>query len=265
MANVKDFNPNAVLVVRGRRGLRIGGRLYQQGAAVADDCLSMRKRQQLFAQNYLCYPHDLDTEVVEKAEVVELDEKKEDKESKDVKPEAGNGDDAESDKSEEKSEDKPEEVSETQEGEGESSDESEQSTEEVAEEYKSESDEDSPSPSSISLVGVGELRALWKIERILIMDAIVNTADKGQANTHGFIAGDVALLVYSAPNPGLMVPSAGYDFNWSGLLGSSGGLGTRVSKFRMEELKSDRVEIEMAFDLKLVAADLGTLFFNVLA
>lgn len=121
------------------------------------------------------------------------------------------------------------------------------------------------SQGSVSTVDVGELVALWKIPRILIMDSIVNSADKGQTNVHDFIGGKVALLVYSAPNPGLMVPSAGYDFNWSGLLGSSGGLGTRVSKFRMEELKSDRVEIEMAFDLKLVAADLGTIFLDAVA
>ena len=121
------------------------------------------------------------------------------------------------------------------------------------------------SQGSVSTVDVGELVALWKIPRILIMDAIVNTSDKGQTNVHNFIGGRVALLVYSAPNPGLMVPSAGYDFNWAGLLGSTGGLGTRVSKFRMEELKSDRIEIEMAFDLKLVAADLGTIFLDAVA
>lgn len=121
------------------------------------------------------------------------------------------------------------------------------------------------SSANISTVSVPELQALWKIPRILIMDAIVNSADAGQANVHDFIGGKQALLVYSAPRPGLMVPSAGYDFNWAGLLGSVGGLGTRVSKFRMKALKSDRVEIEMAFDLKLVAADLGTLFLSAIA
>jgi len=121
------------------------------------------------------------------------------------------------------------------------------------------------SQGSVSLVDVPELQALWKIPRILIMDAIVNTADKGQTNAHDFIGGKNALLVYSQPNPGLMVPSAGYDFNWTGLLGSRAGIGTATSKFRMKELKSDRVEIEMAFDLKLVAADLGTLFRTAIA
>ncbi len=121
------------------------------------------------------------------------------------------------------------------------------------------------SEGSVSLVDVGELSALWKIPRIMVMDAIVNTADEGQTNVHDFIGGKVALLVYSAPRPGLMVPSGGYDFNWTGLLGSTGGLGTRISKFRMESLKADRVEIEMAFDLKLVAADMGTLFRTAVA
>ena len=121
------------------------------------------------------------------------------------------------------------------------------------------------SEGSISVVDVGELQALWKIPRIMIMDAIVNDADEGQSNVHNFIGGRTALLVYSAPSPGLMVPSGGYDFTWTGLLGSTGGLGTRVSKFRMENLKSDRVEIEQAFDLKLIAADLGTLFRSAVA
>ena len=73
--------------------------------------------------------------------------------------------------------------------------------------------------NDVSTVDISELRALWKIERILVMDAISNTADAGQANVHDFIGGKVALLCYSAPEPGLMVPTAGYDFNWAGLLG----------------------------------------------
>ena len=60
MAKISDFNPNAVVVVRKRQGLKIGGRLYEQGQAVTDGCLSLRKRQQLFAQNHLCYPHELE-------------------------------------------------------------------------------------------------------------------------------------------------------------------------------------------------------------
>ena len=59
MANVKDFNPKAVLVVRKKQGLKIGGRLYEKGEPVSDDCITLRKKLQLFKQGFLCYPHDL--------------------------------------------------------------------------------------------------------------------------------------------------------------------------------------------------------------
>jgi len=68
-----------------------------------------------------------------------------------------------------------------------------------------------------------------------------------------------ALLVYSAPSPGLMVPSAGYMFSWNGLLGS-GAMGNRIKNFRMEHLASDRIEGELAFAAELVSAQLGCFF-----
>jgi len=104
------------------------------------------------------------------------------------------------------------------------------------------------------------LAQLFGVDRVLVAKAVVNTGAEGN-NAPGnenmnFVAGNSALLCYTAPNPGLMTPSAGYTFMWTGV---SGGLGTTVgvSRFRMEELKADRVEGEIAFDNKVVAADLG--------
>ena len=71
-----------------------------------------------------------------------------------------------------------------------------------------------------------------------------------------YLISNQALLVYAAPAPSIMKPSAGYTFAWSGLFGA-GAFGNRVSSFRMEHLKSDRIEGEMAYDMKLVGADLG--------
>jgi len=105
------------------------------------------------------------------------------------------------------------------------------------------------------------LAALFEMDEILVMDAIENTAIEGAANAHSFIGSTNALLAYSAPSPGIMVPSAGYTFSWTGLLGA-GALGTRIKRMRMEHLESDRVEIEMSFDQKLVAADLGAFFLT---
>jgi len=104
------------------------------------------------------------------------------------------------------------------------------------------------------------LAQLFGVDRVLVAKAVVNTGAEGLNapgnETMNFVAGNSCLLCYTAPNPGLMTPSAGYTFMWTGV---SGGLGTTVgvSRFRLEELKADRVEGEIAFDNKVVASDLG--------
>jgi hypothetical protein len=113
-------------------------------------------------------------------------------------------------------------------------------------------------------VSISALQQLFGIERILVMQAIENTAKEGQAAVHSFIGGKHALLCYSAPNPGLLQPSAGYTFAWQGFL-AAGPEGNRIKKFRMENIESDRIEIQMAFDQKLVAADLGYFFNGIVA
>jgi hypothetical protein len=74
-----------------------------------------------------------------------------------------------------------------------------------------------------------------------------------------------AALFYRPKNAGLMTPSAGYVFNWTGLIGTTGGAGVRIKTFRMEHLASDRVEIDSAFDMRLVSPDLGFFFNNVIS
>ena len=106
--------------------------------------------------------------------------------------------------------------------------------------------------------------AILELDNIYVMKAIENTAGEGLANVHAFIGGKRALLSYSAPSPGLMTPSAGYTFSWNGYLGASAE-GSRISRFRIDQIKSDRVEIEIAFDPKLIAADLGYFFNTIVA
>jgi hypothetical protein len=105
---------------------------------------------------------------------------------------------------------------------------------------------------------------LFEVDEILVMNAVENTAKEGQTASHSFIGGKKALLVYAAPEPGIMTPTAGYTFSWTGLLGA-GAAGGRIKSFRMENLSSDRVEIEMSFDQKLVSADLGYFFDSIVA
>lgn len=101
--------------------------------------------------------------------------------------------------------------------------------------------------------------ALLELDEINVMDAIYETAAEGLTATYSFIGGKNALLTYRPRAPGLMVPAAGYTFSWTGYL-SAGPQGQRMSKFRMEQLKSDRAEIEVAYAQKLISADLGAFF-----
>lgn len=106
------------------------------------------------------------------------------------------------------------------------------------------------------------LAALFEVEEVLVMDAIKNTAKEGQTASHSFIGGKHALLSYRPQSPGLLTPSAGYTFSWTGMTGA-GADGMRIKRFRMDHLESDRVEIDMAWDQKKVSADLGAFFGNI--
>lgn len=107
------------------------------------------------------------------------------------------------------------------------------------------------------------LASLLGVDEVLVMNAIENTAAEGQNASHTFIGGANALLTYATPSPGLMTPTGGYTFSWTGMSGN-GAEGNRIRSFRLEAIRSDRVEIDMSFDMKLISGDLGA-FFNGIA
>lgn len=115
-----------------------------------------------------------------------------------------------------------------------------------------------------AMAGNETLARLLGVDEVLVMNAVENTAAEGATNAHAFIGGKNALLTYSTSAPGLMTPTAGYTFSWTGLMGS-GAEGNRIKSFRMEQLGADRVEIDMCFDMKLVAADLGYFWSGIVA
>lgn len=117
------------------------------------------------------------------------------------------------------------------------------------------------SPAKVTREAVA---GLMELDEILVMNAIENTANEGATPVHSFIGGKSALLTYAAPSPGLMTPSAGYTFSWTGLAGA-GQTGGRIKRFRMEPLESDRVEIQMSFDQKVVSVDMGYFFATIVA
>jgi len=108
------------------------------------------------------------------------------------------------------------------------------------------------------------LARLFGVERILVAKSVKATNNEGATAAYAFNFAKAACLLHSAPNPGLMTPSAGYIFAWTGV---SGGLGATIgtSQFRMEYLKASRVEAEVAFDNKVVASDLGYFMASAVA
>jgi len=102
------------------------------------------------------------------------------------------------------------------------------------------------------------------IPRVLVMKGVFNSAAENVTASYGQVGDKDALLCYVAPSAGLMTVSAGYNFVWNGV---GGGLGTSsaVSRFRMDHLRADRLEIESAWAFKKVAAPLGYFFSNCVA
>lgn len=108
------------------------------------------------------------------------------------------------------------------------------------------------------------LAKVFGVDRVLVAKAVKATNNEGASGAYSFAFGKAALLCHVAPNPGLLTPSAGYTFAWTGV---SEGLGSTlgVSQFRMEHLKATRVEGQVAFDNKVVGSDLGYFFTTAVA
>jgi hypothetical protein len=113
------------------------------------------------------------------------------------------------------------------------------------------------------------LAAAFDVERAVVSKAVYNTSAEtttttGSAGTYAFVASKDALLCHSAPSPGLMIPTAGYIFAWSGLTGLN-SIGVRIAQIPMPwlGLETVRTEGEMAFDMKVIGSDLGIHFAGI--
>lgn len=108
------------------------------------------------------------------------------------------------------------------------------------------------------------LATLFEVDHVYVAWSVVNSAAQGAADNVNFIMGKHALLCYSNPNPGLRKPSAGYIFAWKGLKGS-GAYGNRIVRLPMDMLGlgTERIEGEMAFDIKKICGDLGVFFKDI--
>ena len=114
------------------------------------------------------------------------------------------------------------------------------------------------------------LAEIFDVDRIVVGGMVEATSAKGAATTTtDYVLGKSALLCYVPPAPSLLTPSAGYTISWKNAGGPAGlgpnNQGVYTRQFRMEQLKAQRVEAEIYYDMKKVADECGYFFLNAVA
>jgi hypothetical protein len=92
--------------------------------------------------------------------------------------------------------------------------------------------------------------------RVLIGKGLKNIAAEGQAPVFTDVWSTACVVLYVAPNPGMMQPSHGYTFRWTPT-GLPGPLA--VERYQNTRPKTESVEVHMFQDEKVTGADLGYL------
>jgi hypothetical protein len=92
------------------------------------------------------------------------------------------------------------------------------------------------------------LAQLFEVQKLLIGNAVYDSAQEGATASLGFIWGKHAWLGWVPPNPGLMIPAAGYVFTWKR---------RTIEAFRRIEEKSNAYRAEQNYDVKVTCADAG--------
>ena len=114
-----------------------------------------------------------------------------------------------------------------------------------------------------ALITDGKLAEIFGMENFLVMEAVENTGAEGLAESSAFIGGKNALLVHTPRSSGLMTPAAGLTFAWNNIP-SVNNLGVTVESYSDDALKrqqvAEHIQVKMAYDMKIVGADLGYFF-----
>lgn len=113
------------------------------------------------------------------------------------------------------------------------------------------------------------IASLFEVDNIYVPWGIVNSGQQTPGydvdeTDMNFIYKGKLLLGYRATRPSLKQPTAGYIFAWTGLEGAS-AYGTRIVRIKMDQLGlgTERIEIEAAYDQKLICPDMGTMLYNL--
>ena len=113
------------------------------------------------------------------------------------------------------------------------------------------------------------IASLFELDKIFVPWGIFNdgpqTPGYDDVKTDmNFIYKGKMLLGYRATRPSLKQPTAGYIFAWTGLEGAS-SYGSRMVRIKMGQLGlgTERLEMEMAYDQKVICKDMGMFLYDL--
>ena len=111
-----------------------------------------------------------------------------------------------------------------------------------------------------------QLAALLRLDAVVPIEGIYNTADLQATSDMKFVGGadgDTSMVMLHRPAaPSLLTPSCGYTFQWTRYTRAN-RRGMRVRKIRIETHQADRIELLMAYDMKITGKPLGYFFDTV--
>lgn len=122
--------------------------------------------------------------------------------------------------------------------------------------------------TNTAMVTDAKLAEIFGVEEFLVMETVRNNGLEGLAESNAFIGGKAVAFYYRPRSSGLMIPSAGYTFTWDDLENASGH-GISIKSYKGDYLAIDGIaevlEANMAYDHKVVSADLGAFIDTVVA
>jgi len=114
-------------------------------------------------------------------------------------------------------------------------------------------------PGQIAMASLEDLAKIFMVERVLIAQAVYNSAKENATASPAFCLDDKsAWLGYVNPSPSVMTPSAGYRGVWKGI--AKNGMGVRTFKYWWQPKFSFYVESIVNDVFKMVNNKLGTFF-----
>jgi len=114
--------------------------------------------------------------------------------------------------------------------------------------------------TQIGIADVALLARLFRVDRYLIGEAVYDAGLEGATTaTYSFAFGKHVLLCYVPAVAGLLTPSAGYIFEWTGF--NNMGYDVKMKTIDAPLLEAERIEGEMAYDARQICSELGV-FYN---